>query len=89
MATVIAKLKVMPVSPEVDKESLKEKIKETVEKLDVKCRNVSDEPLAFGLYAVYVLVEMEEGEGGTEPIEKALIDMEEVESVDAIEVSLV
>jgi elongation factor 1-beta len=89
MGTVIAKLKVMPVSPEVDKESLKQKVKETVEKMDTICRNVSDEPLAFGLYAVYVLVEMEEREGGTEPVENALSELEDVESVEAVEVSLV
>ncbi|AEH06745.1 elongation factor 1-beta [Methanothermococcus okinawensis] len=89
MAKVMAKLKVMPVSPEVDKENLKKKVKETVEKMDTICRNISDEPLAFGLYAIYVLIEMEEREGGTEPIENAISQLDDVESVEAVEVSLV
>ena len=89
MGTVIAKIKVMPVSPEVNKEDLKEKLREVVEGTEVKCRNITDEPLAFGLYAIYVLVEMEEKEGGTEPIENALSELEEVESVEVVEVSLV
>ncbi|AXI25203.1 elongation factor 1-beta [Methanofervidicoccus sp. A16] len=88
MATVIAKVKIMPVNPEVDRESLKEKIKKTVENMGIKCLNILEEPLAFGLYAIYVLVEMEEKEGGTEPLEKELSNLEDVESVDVVEVSL-
>jgi len=88
MAKVLAKIKVMPTSPEVNKEELKEKVKEVIEKTDAVCRGVLDEPLAFGLYAVYVVVEMEEKEGGTEPIEEALRGLENVESVEVVEVSL-
>ncbi|HIQ32554.1 MAG TPA: elongation factor 1-beta [Methanothermococcus okinawensis] len=88
MAKVIAKLKVMPVSPEVDRERLKERIKEAVENMGVRCLNILEEPLAFGLYAIYVLVEMEEKEGGTEPLEKELSGLEDVESVEVVEVSL-
>ena len=88
MAKVLVKIKVMPVSPEVDKEALKEKVKETVEKMDTLCRGISDEPLAFGLYSINVMVEMEEKEGGTEPIENALNELEDVESAEVLEVSL-
>ncbi|GBF35986.1 elongation factor 1-beta [Methanofervidicoccus abyssi] len=88
MGTVIAKVKVMPVSPEVDRESLKERIKKAVENMGIKCINVLEEPLAFGLYAIYVLVEMEEKEGGTEPLEKELSGLKDVESVEVVEVSL-
>ncbi|MBW9223029.1 elongation factor 1-beta [Methanothermococcus sp. SCGC AD-155-E23] len=88
MAKVIAKIKVMPVSPQVDRERLKERIKEAVENMGVRCLNILEEPLAFGLYAIYVLVEMEEKEGGTEPLEKELSGLEDVESVEVVEVSL-
>ncbi|MBA2839816.1 elongation factor 1-beta [Methanococcus maripaludis] len=89
MATVIAKVKVMPTSPEVDKESLKATLKELVENNDAKCRGVSDEPLAFGLYTVFVMVEMEEKEGGMDPIEEAMNALENVESAEVVELSLV
>nr|A9A9R2.1 RecName: Full=Elongation factor 1-beta; Short=EF-1-beta; AltName: Full=aEF-1beta [Methanococcus maripaludis C6] len=89
MATVIAKVKVMPTSPEVEKEALKETLKELVEKNDAKCRGVSDEPLAFGLYTVFVMVEMEEKEGGMDPIEEAMNALENVESAEVVELSLV
>jgi len=89
MATVIAKVKVMPTSPEVDKESLKSALKELVENNDAKCRGVSDEPLAFGLYTVFVMVEMEEKEGGMDPIEEAMNALENVESAEVVELSLV
>ncbi|ABO34494.1 translation elongation factor 1B (aEF-1B) [Methanococcus maripaludis C5] len=89
MATVIAKVKVMPTSPEVEKEALKETLKELVENNDAKCRGVSDEPLAFGLYTVFVMVEMEEKEGGMDPIEEAMNALENVESAEVVELSLV
>ncbi|MBA2850195.1 elongation factor 1-beta [Methanococcus maripaludis] len=89
MATVIAKVKVMPTSPEVEKESLKESLKKLVEQNDAKCRGVTDEPLAFGLYTVYVMVEMEEKEGGMDPIEEAMNALENVESAEVVELSLV
>ncbi len=88
MADVLVKLKVMPVSPEVNKEELKEKVKKVLEEQDVKVRGIFDEPLAFGLYTVYVVVEMEEREGGTEPLENAISELKEVESVETVEVSL-
>ncbi|MBP2172131.1 elongation factor 1-beta [Methanococcus voltae] len=89
MADVIAKVKVMPVSPEVEKEALKEKLTKVVEENDAKCRGVSDEPLAFGLYTIYVMVEMEEREGGMDPIEQAMNDLEDVESAEVVELSLI
>ncbi|XRO75993.1 elongation factor 1-beta [Methanocaldococcus sp. 28A] len=88
MATVLAKIKIMPTSPEVNKEELKKKIKEVLEKQDVVIRGLFDEPLAFGLYAIYTVIEMEEREGGTEPIENALAEIDDVESVETVEVSL-
>ncbi|MBP2200912.1 elongation factor 1-beta [Methanococcus voltae] len=89
MADVIAKVKVMPVSPEVEKEALKEKLTKVVGENDAKCRGVSDEPLAFGLYTIYVMVEMEEREGGMDPIEQAMNDLEDVESAEVVELSLI
>ncbi|ACV24512.1 elongation factor 1-beta [Methanocaldococcus fervens] len=88
MAAVLAKIKIMPKSPEVNKEELKGKVKEVLENQDVDIRGLFDEPLAFGLYAVYAVIEMEEREGGTEPIENALAEIEDVESVETVEVSL-
>ncbi|ADG13302.1 elongation factor 1-beta [Methanocaldococcus infernus] len=88
MASVLVKLKIMPTSPEVNKEELKEKVKKVLEEQDVKVRGLFDEPLAFGLYTVYAVIEMEEREGGTEPIEQALSKIDDVESVETVEVSL-
>ncbi len=85
----MVKLKVMPVSPEVDKEVISSKIKEVVEEQGIILRNMEIEPLAFGLYAVFPLIEMEEKEGGTDAIEEAIANIEEVESVESVEVSLV
>ncbi|WP_048059145.1 elongation factor 1-beta [Methanococcus vannielii] len=89
MATVIAKIKAMPTSPEINKETLKESLKELVEKFGAKCRGVIDEPLAFGLYSVFIMVEMEEQEGGMDPIEEAMNALDDVESAEVVELSLV
>ncbi|WP_456471964.1 elongation factor 1-beta [Methanocaldococcus sp.] len=88
MANVLVKLKIMPKSPEVNKEELKEKVKKVLEEQNVAVRGLFDEPLAFGLYTVYAVIEMEEREGGTEPIEEALAKIDDVESVETVEVSL-
>jgi len=88
MANVLVKLKIMPKSPEVNKEELKEKVKKVLEEQNVAVRGLFDEPLAFGLYTVYAVIKMEEREGGTEPIEEALAKIDDVESVETVEVSL-
>jgi elongation factor 1-beta len=49
-----AKYKLMPTSPEVDLEKIKESAKKIVEELGGDNKEYSEEPIAFGLKAIIV-----------------------------------
>lgn len=77
MGTVVAVLKIMP-EQDVEFEAMKSKVEETV-KNAVK---FEEEPIAFGIKALNVTINVEDGDGGTEPIEKALMALAEVGNVE-------
>ena len=80
MSDVAAILKVMPESPEVDLDALKQTITETV------LERIEDEPIGFGLVALNVTIVVDDGEGGTEPIEEALANIDDIQSVEVVDV---
>lgn len=82
MAQVAISLKVMPKSPKVDLEKLKEEIVHKVEVRDAKI-----EPVAFGLKALKILVIAPE-KGGTEQIEKTIRSIGGVGGVEVESVTL-
>ena len=84
MSDVAAILKVMPESPEIDLEALKETIKNTID-ADAFER-IEEEPIGFGLIALNVTIVVDDGEGGTEPAEEALAALDEIQSVEVTDV---
>ena len=84
MSDVAAILKVMPKSPEVDLEALKQTIQDTVDS-DVLER-IEEEPIGFGLVALNVTIVVDDGEGGTEPVEEALANIDDIQSVEVTDV---
>ena len=84
MSDVSAILKVMPESPEVDLEALKQTIQDTVDS-DVLER-IEEEPIGFGLVALNVTIVVDDGEGGTEPVEEALANIDDIQSVEVTDV---
>lgn len=84
MSDVAAILKVMPESPEVDLDALKQTIQDTIEG-DVLER-IEDEPIGFGLVALNVTIVVDDGEGGTEPVEEALANIDDIQSVEVTDV---
>lgn len=88
MGTVAVTLKIMPVSPEVDLETMKKKIEDSLSKFDyAKLEQIDEKPVAFGLISLSVLFTMPDS-GGTDEIEKALSSIENVESVETENVTL-
>ena len=85
MGEVAAKLRVMPKDVDVDLEKLKEKISSTIPE-NAKLHGFSIEPIAFGLKALNVVVLVADAEGGTEKVERAIEELEDVESVSVVEV---
>lgn len=84
MSNVAAVLKVMPTSPEVDLESLKQAVENAVP--EGQFNGIEEDPIGFGLVALHVTIIVDDGEGGTEPAEAAISALDDVESVEVINV---
>ena len=78
------KIKIMPVSPEVDLEKITSKIKSLVEEEGGKNREYIEEPIAFGLKAIIVFFEWPE-EKELEKIEEKIKTIKNVNSVQVID----
>ena len=88
MGQVMATMKVLPDSPERDLQELGTKVEEVLIKHG-KLYKRSIQPIAFGLNALvfsFALVE-EKTEGGTEPIEKEVMEIEGVNSAEVTDVT--
>ena len=79
MGEVVATLKVMPDSPDVDREALKAVIEADIPS---ELHEITEEPIAFGLVALNVVFIVEDGEGGTEATEEFCAGLEGVASVE-------
>ena len=84
MGTALITLKLMPSSPEVNLEEIKEKVKPLIEKGLGKNPRFEEEPIAFGLKAIKVFFELDETIE-LEPIEESLGKIENVNSVQVID----
>ncbi len=84
MGTAGIKIKIMPLSPEVNLEEIKEKARIIVEEKDGKNCRFEEEPIAFGLKAIITIFEIPE-EQEIEEIENKLKEIENVNSVQIID----
>ncbi len=85
MGDVLATLKVMPESPEVDLEALKGAIESAIPE-NAKLHGIDEEPIAFGLVALNVKFIVDDGEGGTEPTEEAIRALDKVNSAEITDI---
>jgi len=87
MANVVVTLKIMPESPEVDLNQIKESslkhIKEFAGAGDTK---ITEEPVAFGLKSLNILFIMDEKLGSPESLEEDIRSIKGVQSVEIIDV---
>lgn len=79
MGTVIITTKLMPESPSIDLKAIAEEAKKRLEKEGGKSIFIEEKPIAFGLKAVYVRVELLE-EKGSEMVESLLNTIPNVSS---------
>lgn len=84
MGIAVVKIKILPVSPEVDLEKLKEKAKDLIEGMSGKGCNFEEEPIAFGLKALIVFFSWPE-EIELEKLEEKLNSIEDVSSIQIID----
>ncbi len=84
MGITAVKIKIMPSSPDVNLEEIKEKAKEKIEKAGGKNSQFEEEAIAFGLKAIITLFAWPE-EQEIEPLEEKLKEIENVNSVQVID----
>lgn len=84
MGMVIVKIKIMPISPEVNLEEIELKAKEIIEKSEGKGSKFEKVPIAFGLNALTVFFGWPE-EKELENLEKELRTIENVNSVEIVD----
>ena len=80
MGKVAATLKVMPNSPELDLDTLEDRLSNALPE-GAKINNVKREDVAFGLVALLPTVLVPDDAGGTDAVEEAFAEVEGVESV--------
>jgi elongation factor 1-beta len=80
MGEVAAKIKIMPTGMDVDLKKLREELAKVVP-VGARLHGFSEEPVAFGLKALMVVVKVGDLEGGTEKVEEAFGKVKGVENV--------
>ena len=87
MADVIIKLKVMPISPEVDLDNLQKFCEDKIKSFGAKIiHSINQEPVAFGLKALIFTFLNDEKHGDMEALETAIKQSEDVASAEVIDV---
>lgn len=84
MGTALFKIKLMPESPEVNFESLKEKTTQIISELQGDLTGFEEQPIAFGLKALIIGLRISEDIESSE-IEEKLGKVEGVSSVQIID----
>lgn len=85
MGEVVATIKLMPKSPEIDINKTKEKVERSIPD-DAELYKIEEEPIAFGLVALKVMVIVGDAEGGTEKVEENLSNIEEVSNIEVVDI---
>ncbi|MFA7197954.1 MAG: elongation factor 1-beta [Methanoculleus sp.] len=84
MGNVALIVKIMPESPDVDREALKAAVRAAVPVDDIQ-----EDPIGFGLVALKAAIVVPDKAGAPDEVEAALRKIEGVESADIIESTLV
>ena len=85
MGDVALIIKVMPESPDVDREELKKEIRAKL----ARVQDIQEEPIGFGLVALKVVAVVPDAEGQTDAAEAALNSIAGIERAEIIGSTLV
>lgn len=86
MANLIATLRVLPESPEIDLDVLEESIRDVVPS-HMEMYKVEREPIAFGIIALNVMILTTDDEkGDITPLEESIQGIDEVSQVEVTDV---
>mgnify|MGYP001365253363 CR=1 FL=1 len=81
MGKVLATIKIMPESPDIDMSKLKNEIQSSIPK-NAEIYKIEEEPVAFDLTALKIMVIVDEAAGGTENVEKNLSKIKNVKNIE-------
>ena len=84
MGTALIKLKIMPKSPETDLEKIKQEGKAKLEQQGAKVDKFEEEPIAFGLKALYIYIRLDESKD-SDFIENTFTQMPEVSGAEIVD----
>jgi elongation factor 1-beta len=85
MGEVVATIKLMPESPDEDLVKIKENVVKSIPS-EAELHKIEEEPIAFGLVALLVMVVVSDAEGGTEKVEENLSQIEGVTSIEVVDI---
>jgi len=88
---VVVTVKVMPESPEVNLEELQQKVGKVIEENKGAMHKAETQPIGFGLNALLLsyIIDEDDAKGGTDPIDKAIMETEGVNTAETTEVTKV
>jgi elongation factor 1-beta len=87
MGDVAITYRIMPVSTDVNLTELANKVEEISNKI-AKLQGMQEKPIAFGLSAILIRVIMPDKEGEPQKIEGALSEIEGVQTVEVLDMTL-
>ncbi len=89
MGTVALTFRIMPESADTDLAKIKDEIKKIVSKHgNMELKAIDEEPVAFGLKAIELLITMPDKISGTDKLEEQISAISGVASVEAGDVTL-
>jgi elongation factor 1-beta len=86
MAQVIVSMRIMPSGPDADLKAIEDKANSAIKKFGGEVGKVVIQPIAFGLKAINMIFVMDEKKGDTEPLEKQVSHIPDVNSVEVTDV---
>ena len=87
MASVIATIKIMPESPEIDLNDIEKSAKKLIAEFAGEGETKTEqEPIAFGLKALKITFVMDEAKGSPDPLADKIKEIEGVNSAEIIDV---
>jgi elongation factor 1-beta len=87
MANVVATLKIMPKSPEIDLDKVQVEVLKHIKEFAGEGETKNElEPIAFGLKALKIIFVMDESLGSTEKLEEEIKTISGIQSVEVTDV---
>ena len=86
MGYVIARLKLLPKEPGITGDKLHDAIQANLPN-DMSIRQMKDEPIAFGLFAIFVDIYFEEKDGAMNALESSIDKIDQISEFETVAVS--